>query len=316
MSDIERKMHIYSLLRENPAWIDILSEAIEIQDKKVADGRTPDFEWYEVHGSSATLRNMVAERVLDVTLHTRKSTWYQVRDPDLVKETIGIIKKRGDEEREEAAEDIDVHSMFRHIVGYDTFKYIIKRAVESKEPVHVLLYGPPATAKTLFLEELSKLPRSRYILGSAMSKAGIVDFLLEGKPKYLIIDEIEKASGKDLSSLLSLMQTGIVSRLKKNMREQAHLKTWVFAGANEIKKMPIELLSRFVRLQFKEYSAAGFKQVAREILKDEKVDEDLSEYIVSSVAKYSRDVRDVIKIVRLSKSKDEVDYITNTLYRA
>jgi intein/homing endonuclease len=50
----------------------------------------------------------------------------------------------------------------------------------------VLLHN---SAKTLFLEELRRLPGSSYVLGGSLSKAGLYEVLFNERPRYLLIDE-------------------------------------------------------------------------------------------------------------------------------
>jgi len=40
---------------------------------------------------------------------------------------------------------------FEHIEGYDDIKDLVRRALDSNENYNLLLCGPPASAKTLFL---------------------------------------------------------------------------------------------------------------------------------------------------------------------
>jgi SpoVK/Ycf46/Vps4 family AAA+-type ATPase len=42
--------------------------------------------------------------------------------------------------------------MFDNIIGYEGIKCTFVRSLTSKEPVHILLVGPPGQAKTLFLK--------------------------------------------------------------------------------------------------------------------------------------------------------------------
>jgi len=42
-----------------------------------------------------------------------------------------------------------------------------------------------------------------------------------------VIDELDKMQREDFSVLLSLMQSGVVARLKKGMREVEQMVTWV-----------------------------------------------------------------------------------------
>ena len=48
------------------------------------------------------------------------------------------------------------HDDFESIAGYDDVKNIIRRALDSEESFNLLLWGEPASSKTLFLLELAK----------------------------------------------------------------------------------------------------------------------------------------------------------------
>ncbi|MDW0150210.1 MAG: hypothetical protein QOK89_07480, partial [Nitrososphaeraceae archaeon] len=82
-------------------------------------------------------------------------------------------------------------SLFESIIGYDDIKKIFKMSLISDKAVHILLVGPPASAKTLFMLEFLKLERSYFTLGSHSTKAGMIDYLFDYRPRYLLVDEIE-----------------------------------------------------------------------------------------------------------------------------
>ena len=42
--------------------------------------------------------------------------------------------------------------IFEDVVGYDDIKKVFRMALKADEPIHVLLVGPPASAKTIFLD--------------------------------------------------------------------------------------------------------------------------------------------------------------------
>jgi hypothetical protein len=44
----------------------------------------------------------------------------------------------------------------------------------------------------------------------------VVDYIFDNKPKYLLLDKLDKLSRKDQTFLLNLMETGIVSETKCN----------------------------------------------------------------------------------------------------
>lgn len=206
--------------------------------------------------------------------------------------------------------------LFETIVGYEDVKQLFNRSLESERPVHILLVGPPGSAKTLFLLEVERLPNTYYALGSASSRAGIADLLITRQPKYLLIDELDKMSREDYAILLSLAETGRVEETKYGKTRGVQLKTWIFAAANNKRGIPRELLSRFEVLNFPEYDEKKFMETSIHILKEkEGVEESLAKYISSKVWKELRirDVREAIRIARMAKNKESIDEVIRTI---
>ena len=114
-------------------------------------------------------------------------------------------------------------------------------ALESDHTCSILLTGPPASAKTLFLQSLMKLKDSHFIDCSSASKSGIIDYIFEQKPKYLLLDELDKLSRKDQTLLLNLIETEIVSETKYNKTRRTEIKTSVFATSNNMEKIIVPL---------------------------------------------------------------------------
>jgi replication-associated recombination protein RarA len=97
-----------------------------------------------------------------------------------------------------------------NIIGYDNIKRLFRMALESNDhtTTSILLSGPPASAKTLFLQCLMRLNGFYFIDCSNATKSGLVDYMFSNKPKYLLLDELDKLSRKDQTFLLNLMETG------------------------------------------------------------------------------------------------------------
>ncbi len=208
------------------------------------------------------------------------------------------------------------NTLFENIIGYDNIKKIFSFAISSHLPVHILLVGPPGSAKTLFLMECMNLQRSYFTLGSHSTKAGMVDYLFTNRPRNLIIDEIEYMPIKDQAALLSLMETGILSETKFEKTRKSVMKTWVFASCNNEKKLLTPLLSRFLILYFKKYNYESFLKITKHLLlKECNLESNVSIQIAHLVWNKlkSRDIRDCIKIGRLSKNIEDVNLIVNTL---
>jgi Holliday junction DNA helicase RuvB len=215
----------------------------------------------------------------------------------------------------EALTNIKPEPLFESIVGYSDIKRLFQMSLASDRPVHILLVGPPASAKTLFMLECMKLDRSYFTLGTHSTKSGMIDYLFDKRPRYLIVDEIEHMPIKDQTALLSLMETGIIAETKFQKTRNTHLKTWVFATSNATDRMLTPLLSRFIVLRFKQYTFCAFQEVSTQILGREGVQPDVASAIAGAVWTIlkSKDIRDCIKLGRLAKTKQDVDWIAQTL---
>ena len=69
-----------------------------------------------------------------------------------------------------------------------------------------------------------KLERSYFTLGTHSTRSGMVDYLFEKRPRFLIVDEIEHMSIRDQTVLLSLMETGIIAETKFMKTRNTQLK--------------------------------------------------------------------------------------------
>jgi Holliday junction DNA helicase RuvB len=200
--------------------------------------------------------------------------------------------------------------LFAEIYGYEDVKQLFALSLKSEKPIHILLCGCPASGKTLFLMSLMRLPKSKYYLGGQTSKAGLTEVLLKEKFEYLILDEIDKMASHDYDALLSLMETGKVVRCKMRAFSEEQLNTKVYGACNRLDRIPPELLSRFLVVEFKPYTAEEFINVSKHVLK---VREGLTEEEADKIAKIlvdsTRDVRDSVKAGRLLKSGASIEFI-------
>jgi Holliday junction DNA helicase RuvB len=290
----------------------LLETIVEWEKEHPPKDEFDGFAWSTVFGDPRTLNSLVVRRILKVVFKSNKFCAYRVIDLNAVEKALADYE--GSFVQEEVSE-IMPSNLFDVVVGHNDKKELILRGLQSDRPVHYLLWGSVASAKTLMLEELSRLPKSKFILGSALTRAGIFDVLFNERPKYLIIDEIEKIESiENLAALLSLMERGIVTETKFRRHRTIRLKTWVIASANDIQRLPRELLSRFTLLRFKDYSPDEFYEVAVNVLTQrEAVPETLAVYIAEKTLSVlqSRDLRDAIKVSRhlKEKTKEEVNHI-------
>jgi len=78
-------------------------------------------------------------------------------------------------------------SLFGHIIGIEHTKHLFRKALNT-DSVHILLVGPPASAKTMFLTSLMhQLKNSYFTDGTNSTKAVMIDFLFENRPRYFAL---------------------------------------------------------------------------------------------------------------------------------
>ena len=243
-----------------------------------------------------------------------------------VNTTVGILMARRKETGAVSGPEIRLErpphaalpvDLFAPIVGYEDVKWLLRRGLLSAQPVHFLFVGPPASAKSLFLMELERLPGAYYAVGSSSSRAGLRQLVIDLEPRILLIDEMDKVrTSRDYAVLLSVMESGIVTETLYQRHERVQRDTRVFAAANSDEGLPDELLSRFVRLRLKPYGEADFLLVAETVLvQRQRVDPTIARAIAEAVwlDLQSRDVRDAIKVARLARTTADVPQILAAL---
>jgi len=164
----------------------------------------------------------------------------------------------------------------------------------------------------LFLSELAGLKDALFLLGGTSTRAGIRDLIMFRKPRYLVIDEIDKIRGADdLSTLLSWMESGVVSIAQHKKYRVIKGMGWVFAAANRTDKIWSELMSRFWPVYLPIYTDEELEEVIVKVLTErEGLTRSLSCYIADKVIYdlRSKDPRDAIKIARLALTEEAVDW--------
>jgi hypothetical protein len=74
---------------------------------------------------------------------------------------------------------------FISIYGYEDIKKLLVRCIFAKEPTHVLLKGPPACCKTVFLLEMARrLDKTYFTDATSTTGSGMIDYLFENNIKY------------------------------------------------------------------------------------------------------------------------------------
>jgi len=214
---------------------------------------------------------------------------------------------------EDDYESTKEEKFFSNVVGYEDIKKLLLRSIVGREPVHMLLTGPPSSSKTVFLLEMLRgLDDVYFVDAVGASGVGMVDHLFNNNIKYLLIDEIDKMKKNDQATLLNVMETGILSETKLGKTRQKRMKLWIFGTSNNVERLSRPIRSRFMQLYLEEYSYGEFVEIVRRLLKKRyHLDVHLAEKIAYAVwnTMKSKDIRDAINIAKLTESASDVDWL-------
>ena len=331
-------------LARSPAYGPILKRALEYEDRTREKGgwqgeepkpptietlgydpRSVGWEWHDVNAMPAYLMRLAHAGVVSIVFRSNKHTVYRLTDPELVRKALAgeiVPAQVADEEDNGVALVTALGDLFSPIVGYDDVKDLFFRALHADRPVHVLLEGPPSSAKTLFLMEVARLPRAYFAIGGSTSRAGLTDVLLLYRPRYLLLDEIETIdNARDYTVLLHLMENYEVIETKYRRHNRVPLASRVFAAGNSVSGLPAPLLSRFGGpkgvVRFKEYTAQEFAEISVSLLvKRESVPEAFARKVADAAMSLgTRDVRLAIRLARLAQNEEDLAKVVETMRR-
>jgi Holliday junction DNA helicase RuvB len=208
-------------------------------------------------------------------------------------------------------------AVFQDIEGYNDIKKLMMRCIVSSEPTHVILDGPPASGKTIFLLSMEKeLDNAYFVDCTNATGSGMVDYLLSHDVRYLLLDEVEKMSKRDQNVLLNLMETGVLTSTKVKKTYEKKMNVSIFATTNDIDSLSKPLRSRFLEFSLPEYTFEEFDRLSVRLLAQRyRHSPELAHKVASAVwnTMKSKDCRDILQVGRLSRNISDVDFIVNTL---
>ena len=258
------------------------------------------WEWRDVRKDPSTLKRLYLEGFLDNPFKSNSYTGYKLSGKGL--EAVKSIEEM--ELQPDTGGKVELpDALFADIIGHDDIKELLRAALSTEKPVHVLLTGPPALAKTLFLWDIERAcgELACWLVGSAASKAGLWDMVVLKRPRVLLIDELDKMNAADTAALLSMMEGGRLVRAKKGRELALRHHIWVIAATNRLHGLSPELLSRFAVRRISAYSRADYITVVKGVLvRREDVPPELAEEIAVRLDGKSQDVRDAIRVARLA----------------
>ncbi len=255
--------------------------------------------WRHVRIWPATLNKLFQQGYLEMVFRSNSYTGYKLSEKG--KEVILASQPTEEESKPSSIEVSD--DLFSDIIGHEDVKSLLQAALLAEKPVHVMLTGPPALAKTLFLWDIEQTfgEQAIWLVGSATSKAGLWDLVAEREPRVLLIDEMDKMNAADMAALLTLMEGGRLVRAKRGRELDIHNPVKVIAASNRLEKLSPELRSRFAICRLNPYSRSEFLTVVKGVLvRKENLPDELSAEIARQLDGRSQDVRDAIRVARLA----------------
>jgi replication-associated recombination protein RarA len=191
----------------------------------------------------------------------------------------------------------------------------------SKESVHCVLVGPPASGKTLFLLSILKNMKDVFFIDATnASGPGIVDKLFASpQTKIILIDEIEKMTKRDQNMLLNLLETGmLVSTKVRKTQEMEFRGIKLFATSNEIEQLSKPLRSRLMEFHLPEYDFDEFGEIVVRLAADRyqwgrEIADEIAFVVWHEMG--TKDVRDALQLMKLVSSIDEVEMTAKTIIK-
>jgi len=322
---------IIMVCSEDPEYIEILKQIIdwEKQEKRKFGIRTEEekeelyWTWKDVNIHYSWLNKLSRKGIIEVRFHSNKGNRYGLVDRNFTAKILRDLSKKNFKEEKPPKSDkfkppseAQIDRLFDMIVGYEDIKELFKLSLTSDKQTHILMVGPPASAKTLFLLAIEKLGNAEFVIGGSTSKAGLFEQLFTTQPQYLLVDEIDKFdNSKDFAVLLSLMSDGRIKETKYNKTRELYLPTKVYASANRSNRIPAELKSRFfTKLHFKEYTNEEFITIGKRALeKLERCPKKLADYIVNKMAPVSHDIRELIGVARMVQGRKSPEKLVDRI---
>ena len=212
--------------------------------------------------------------------------------------TSSILKPRAVIENYDADFKTTLHSMdldkiFERVIKLDVQKEILKNALFSPKPVHLIFIGPAGTGKSLLLKCVYDAFQSISHWSDAQTSSGIgviESILLKGKMlRFLIVDELEKLDRDDLDVFLGLMAHGSINReLAKRTIKETGFNVWFFATSNNLRSLQRRSAPLVNRCSIVEVPALAYNDYlfvsGKRLLQEQGIEtEELGRYIASRV---------------------------------
>jgi len=279
--------------------LELLNEIANFEDSQNMEELRMGWSWRHVRIWPATLSRLFKDGYLENVFRSNSYTGYRLSD--LGKKLATGVET--EDSNEVSTEPILANGLFGDIIGHDDVKELLIACLLAEKPVHVLLAGPPALAKSLFLWDIERAvgERAIWLVGSATSKAGLWDLVAERHPQIILIDELDKMNVADTAALLSMMEGGRLVRAKRGRELNLNNPLRVIAASNRLSILSPELKSRFAIRKLVAYNRSDYLTVVKGVLMSrENLEEELAGEIAHRIDGLSQDVRDAVRVARLA----------------
>lgn len=198
--------------------------------------------------------------------------------------------------------------LFQRIVGYDDVKRALRRTLIKHAPLHHWLVGPPASGKSVFLEEIrQRLNKARWIDGATTTPRGIATLLIDEDPDQLLIDEADHLSLEAQQTLHSVASQGMIRVTNAYMRVEQETAVQIIMTSNGMDVSP-SFRSRFTMWKFTSYTRDEFATIGESIVRHAGGPRLMGTYIAKRIwDSGGRDIRQIEDIARICNSMNEVD---------
>jgi len=311
-------------LLDKPDYIDILRRVVEWEEDNLdpehplIQGKPYDVCWTydDISAHPSKLYQLEVNGFLERVFDSQSTTAYALKDRDKTKQILNKIENTTGSDGERIVmhefpteEELEKMGVFDDVVGYDDVKFLMRRAMSSEKITNIVMFGPPGSAKTVFLMCINKLEDACYISGKPTSGPGFFDKMFDEEPRYMAIDELDNMKTEDQKALSDYTDNGILVETKgNNKRRQMQTNTKTFAAANRSGDILDEIENRFVDLHFEPYTYEEFIEVCEHILpKNEGKSKEEARQIAEAVWDFDGfgNVRKAIQASRLSKGDPE-----------
>lgn len=287
--------------------IEALEKIAAYEQTLIPDRLRLGWEWSDVGIQPGHINKLLVDGFIDLVYESNRYKCYALTESGQA-----VLADRDSVLHRQEAFELDLEKLtpdelFAEIVGHKDVKDLIHASLCLDKPIHILLYGPPSIAKSLFLLCVERVcgPLAAWAAGSSTSKSGVQDLIAARRPRILLLDELEKMSNTDLSVLLSIMEGGRLTRTKVGRELDEKVDIRVIATANSIRRLPPELLDRFTKFRLNLYSPEEFVEVVRNVLvKREDTAPDVADKIAKALVGKTQSPRDAVRVARLSKKLD------------